>query len=84
MGALLDSLAAQFDQVAQMPGAVGAVLGADEDQMQRLLAAHVGLGAQQQAFGRQRGVEPGEDFVGALETTLQEARRVAALRQCLG
>ncbi len=72
---------AQFDQVAQVPGAVRAIGGPDEDQMQRLVAAYARLGAQQHAFSRKSRVEAREHFVRTLEAALQEACRIAALSQ---
>ena len=56
-------------------GEVAAGRRADEHQVQRRFDVRAGGDAQQRAVGGQRGVEPREHFVGALEAGAQAARR---------
>ena len=63
---------AQFDQVAQVPGAVAAVLGADKYQVQRRGDGNALFDAQHRAFVGQCGVDPGKHLVAALEAAAEE------------
>ena len=65
--------AAQFDEVAHVAGGIAvARRGADEHQVQRLGQAGVLGHAQDRAVMGERGIEPGEDFVGAGVAALHE------------